>query len=126
VEDKPMESVFVPISEYNKLKKAFTIIECMVVVAIIALVVAILIPALSTAKNATQGVSSDSETPPGNVVLQSNDEGEYLVLPLTATDIIEHGNGWYEFTLNGNRWLYHNDGYEQESLTFIPPQTWNE
>jgi len=108
------------------LKKAFTMIEMAVVVAIIALLIAILLPALSAARKQAQGVSMDSETPLGEVTLESNEDDTYTALPLTATDIVEHGNQWYEFTLNDQRWLYHTDGYDQESLFLIPQQGWND
>lgn len=99
-------------------RKSFTLIEVMIVFAIIALIVAMLLPSLLAARRQAQ----DIELALGSVVAESNEDNAYRYLPRTATNIIEHGNEWYEFTLNGNRWLYHTDGYDQESLVLIPKQ----
>ena len=111
-------------------RKAFTILDILVLLAIICLIASVLVPTLIAARrqaqSVSQGVSTDNETPLGSVVAESNEDGQYRYLPLTATNIIEHGNDWYEFTLSGQRWLYHTDGYDQESLVMIPKEQWSE
>lgn len=98
-------------------RKSFTLIEVMIILAIIALLVAMLLPSLSAARRQAQGIE---EPALGSVMAESNEDNAYRYLPRTATNIIEHGNEWYEFTLNGNRWLYHTDRYDRESLVLIP------
>ena len=99
-------------------RKACTMMEVLLVLAIIALFVALLISAsFPTVHRQAQGNANASY---GEVWLESNEDNAYYYLPRTATNIIEHGNYWYEFTLNGNRWLYHSYRYDQGSLVLIP------
>jgi hypothetical protein len=47
----------------------------------------------------------------------------YKILPIGADNVVEHGNGWVEFSFKGNRFLYHyyNSGYygKKECVTQI-------
>jgi len=86
-------------------------------VAIVALM-ALLLPALFGALN-----ESKSEVVIlGTVTAESNEDNAFRELPLTATDIIVHGNEWWEFTLNGKRWLFCSDGYDRSVLALIPQE----
>lgn len=98
-------------------RKAFSFVEIVVVIAIFGLFLAMMLSFFSAARRQAQ---SNAEASYGEVLLESNEDNAYHFLPLTATNIIKHGNDWYEFTLNENRWLYHTDGYDQESLVLIP------
>lgn len=42
-------------------------------------------------------------------------------LPEKASNVVEYGNGWSEFSLNGRRFLYHvnNSGYQNASETIV-------
>lgn len=105
--------------EIEMIRKAFTLIEVMIILAIIAILAFIILIPSPAARRQAQGIE---EPALGSVVAESNEDNPYRYLPRTATNIIEHGNDWYEFTLHGNQWLYHMDGYDQESLVLIPKE----
>jgi type II secretory pathway pseudopilin PulG len=102
--------------------RAFTLVEVLVLVAVLALIFSIVFGSASSSRK-TARIESNKEL--GSVVADSNLENTNYWLPVTATNIIDHGNDWWEFTLNDNRWLYHSDGYDSESLVLIPKKIAN-
>lgn len=80
-------------------KKAFTLIEAVLVLAIIALLVGLLFPAI----RATRAKNLRNKTA---LTVESNMDNTFPRLPLKATMIKDKGNEWYEFTLDGKQYLY--------------------
>lgn len=91
----------------------------LLIVTVLALFVITIMFVLSRA-------NTDAQTAPkakiGSVVAETNEDNTYYLLPLTATNIIKHGNGWYEFTLNDQKWLFRGSGFDhdEELLALIP------
>lgn len=93
--------------------RGFSLVELVIVVVIIGIFTAIIVSHISRDGREQNKVAL------GSISAESNEDNMYYYLPLTAINIIEHGNNWYEFTLNGHRWLY-NSYYDVLSL--IPEQ----
>jgi len=117
------------------LRKGFTLIELLVVIAIIAVLAAMLLPALTRAKDQAHSVRCKSNLHQMGVALQLY-VGDYKVYPYYGTQIMGTGNiagvirAWAEeleayYPLKWSNSAYHCPGYKGDIVTHGSFENWN-